>query len=142
VHEVKVVDSNISKVIRTTRNDFALGTSKGVYFFKVYEDFTVEPVTSIPCLPGRDITELSEYAIDQFVVAAWHSNDLILVDRKAPSDDSQSLREPLWCNNLCTDLVPLPGYNPENFPFYLSKSLRSIKLINFKTKKVHTLLET
>ena len=36
----------------------------------------------------------------------------------------------------------MPDYHPIVFPFYLSKSLRSIKLINFRTMKVHTLLET
>ena len=36
----------------------------------------------------------------------------------------------------------MPDYHPVVFPFYLSKSLRSIKLINFRTMKVHTLLET
>jgi hypothetical protein len=30
--EVKLLDKSISKIVRTTRNDFALGTESGVYF--------------------------------------------------------------------------------------------------------------
>lgn len=30
--EIKLLDKNISKVVRTTRNDFALGTEKGIHF--------------------------------------------------------------------------------------------------------------
>lgn len=32
VKEVKLTDKNISKVVRTTRNDFALGTESGILF--------------------------------------------------------------------------------------------------------------
>ena len=39
-------------------------------------------------------------------------------------------------------MVPIPGYHPLTFPFYLSKTLRSINLIDFRAKKVYTLLET
>ena len=58
------MDTNISKVIRTTRNDFAFGTSKGVHFFKVHPDLSMTPTTTVACLPDRDITEISEYAVD------------------------------------------------------------------------------
>jgi hypothetical protein len=51
------------------------------------------------------------------------------------------MKEPLWCNNLCTDLIPLPGYHPQMFPFFFAKTLRSISLISFYEKKVHTLIE-
>lgn len=88
------------------------------------------------------MTELSEFAIDKYCVASWQNNDLLILDRNKPRDKPEILREPLWCNNLCTDLVPMPDYHPLLFPFYISKSLRSIKLINFKTMKVFTLLET
>ena len=76
------------------------------------------------------------------MVASWHGNDLLVVHREKLQDEPKAIREPLWCNNLCTDLVPFPGYNPDTFPFYLSKSLRSLKIINFKTLKIHTLIET
>ena len=142
LHELKLLDANISKVIRTTRDDLALGTSKGVHFYKVNQDFSMEPSCEAVCLTECDVTELSEFAIDKYVVAAWNSNDMLVVDRARPRDAPGILREPLWCNNLCTDLVPMPDYHPIVFPFYLSKSLRSIKLINFRTMKIFTLIET
>ena len=52
------------------------------------------------------------------------------------------LKMPLWCNGLCTDLVPLPGYHPVSFPFFVSKTMRSINLIDFREMKVHILVET
>ena len=88
------------------------------------------------------MTELSEFAIDKYVVASWNSNDLLILDRSQPNAPSVVLREPLWCNNLCTDLVPMPDYHPVTYPFYISKSLRSIKLIDFRQMKVFTLVET
>ena len=39
-------------------------------------------------------------------------------------------------------MVPLPGYHPEAFPFFIAKTMRSLSLVDFKQKKVHTLKET
>ena len=94
------------------------------------------------CLIDSDVTEISEFAVDKYVVASWHSNDLLILNRNDPAAAPALLKEPLWCNNLCTDMVPLPDYHPVLYPFYLSKSLRSIKLINFRQMKIYTLLET
>lgn len=113
-----------------------------MHFYKVNQDYTIEPSCNTACLKEADVTEISEYAIDKYVVASWHSNDLLLLDRTDPTAAPGILREPLWCNNLCTDLVPMPDYHPVLYPFYISKSLRSIKLINFHQMKVYTLLET
>ena len=141
--EVKLFDANISKVVRTTRNDFAFGTSRGVYFFRMNENnFTFEPSAEPLCLDGRDVTEVSEYSHDKFVIGLWNENDFLLIDRNRMNSPPEKLIEPLWCNNLCTDLVPMPGYHPLKFPFYLSKTLRSISIIDFMKKKVYTLLET
>lgn len=92
----------------------------------------MEPSCSMACLTESDVTEISEFQVDKYVVASWHSNDLFILDRNNPAGKPGLLREPLWCNNLCTDMVPLPDYHPVLYPFYLSKSLRSIKLINFR----------
>lgn len=142
LYETRISEANISKVVRTTRDDFAFATSKGVLFFRLNKDMTLEPSCQVTCIPGCDITELSEYAIDQYVVASWQSNDYLTFDRKNPSAKPLLLKEPLWCNNLCTDLVPMPDYHPIFYPFYISKSLRSVKLINFKNRKIYTLVET
>ena len=50
IMEIKILDCNISKVIRTTRNDVALGTSKGVHFYKVNQDYSMEPSCNVECL--------------------------------------------------------------------------------------------
>lgn len=39
-------------------------------------------------------------------------------------------------------MVPLPGYHPVSFPFYISKTMRSLNLIDFRAKQVHVLVET
>ena len=80
--DVKLFDANISKVVRTTRNDFAFGTSRGVFFFRMNENnFTFEPAAEPICLDGRDVTEVSEYSHDKFVIGLWNENDYLLVDR-------------------------------------------------------------
>ena len=136
--EEKLIDKNISKVVRTTRNDFALGTESGVYFCTFKDSFKL---LGEPILPGSDVTELSEFALDQFVVGQWSANDFLIFDRQKPKEP-KTLKQPLWCNALCTDLVPLPGYHPKSFPYYLSKTMRSLNLIDFKERKVHVLAET
>jgi len=93
-------------------------------------------------LKDKDVTEVSEFQSDMFIVGLWNENDFIIVDRGNPTKPPRFLKQPLWCNNLCTDLVPLPGYHPVNFPYFFAKTLRSISLIDFKQFKVHTLLQT
>ena len=70
VKEVKVTNRNISKIVRTSRNDFALGTESGVLFcaFKPPMTFNIALTQEKECLSGKDVTELSEYAHDQFIV--------------------------------------------------------------------------
>ena len=132
--EFKLFDANISKVVRTTRNDFVFGTSDGVQFFKLNNNHEFEPSPEPPYLAGKDVTEVSEFSHDRFVVGLWNENDFLLINRNDPNGAPEKLIEPLWCNNLCTDMVPVPGYHPMTFPFYLSKTLRSINLIDFRRK--------
>ena len=93
-------------------------------------------------MEGKDVTEVSEFSHDRFVIGLWNENDFLIIDRNRMGQQPEKLVEPLWCNNLCTDMVPIPGYHPLTFPFYLSKTLRSISIIDFRAKKVYTLLET
>lgn len=68
-------------MVRTTRNDLVIGTSKGMLFVQCTPNgeliATREPVV----LPDKDITELSEYDVDQFIIGLWNENNYILVDR-------------------------------------------------------------
>jgi hypothetical protein len=132
---------NISKVVRTTRNDLAIGTAKGMLFVDQTPEGSLVPTKEKVMLDTKDITELSEYSHDRFIIGLWAENDYLLINRNTNGVKPEVIKEPLWCNNLCTDLVPLPGYHPLLFPYFLVKTLRSISLINFNTKKVHTLLE-
>jgi hypothetical protein len=74
-------------------------------------------------------------------VGQWSDNDFIVFDRKDVSKFGQ-IKQPLYCNALCTDLIPLPGFHPVTFPYYLSKTMRSLNLIDFKTQQAFTVLET
>jgi len=42
VGEVKVCDRNIAKVVRTTRDDLALGTQSGILFATMRHDYTIK----------------------------------------------------------------------------------------------------
>lgn len=66
VKEVKILEKNISKVVRTTRNDFALGTESGVVFctFRPAHSYNIVLTGEPEYCKGKDITELSEYALD------------------------------------------------------------------------------
>ena len=68
VLEKPVCDQNISKVVRTTRNDFVLGTAAGLVFFSVGKDPRTSDLkvktTADVLLRDKDITEVSEFAQD------------------------------------------------------------------------------
>jgi hypothetical protein len=74
------------------------------------------------------------------VAGQWIENDFITFDRKSRTE--KTIKQPLWCNALCTDLVPLPGYHPVWFPYYISKTMRSLNLIDFREHKCYVLVET
>jgi hypothetical protein len=81
-----VTEKNISKVVRTTRNDFALGTSAGIVFCKLAKDHqTGNPVlianNGETLLEQKDITEVSEFAQDKFIIGLWNENDFLVLDR-------------------------------------------------------------
>jgi hypothetical protein len=83
--DYKVCDHNISKVVRTTRNDLAIGTSSGMMFVQATAGGDLVPTREAVVLPDRDITELSEYSHDQFVIGLWSENDFILINRAEPN---------------------------------------------------------
>jgi hypothetical protein len=85
VEDYKVCDQNISKVVRTTRNDLAIGTSSGMMFVQATAGGDLVPTREVVVLPDRDITELSEYSHDQFVIGLWSENDFILINRAEPN---------------------------------------------------------
>ena len=64
----KLSTKNINKVVRTTRADFALGTENGVIFcgYKPSDSHNLAIVSE--ALQGKDITELSEFQQDKFVI--------------------------------------------------------------------------
>ena len=66
VKENKVSEKSISKVVRTTRNDFAIGTQSGIIFcaFKPANSYNIQQTADPEVLTGKDITELSEFAQD------------------------------------------------------------------------------
>lgn len=126
-----LIDKNISKIILTSRKDFALGTESGVVFCCLKSGNNLVLTSERYCLKGKDITELSEYDTDKFAVGQWSENDFLLFDRNQV-DIIKVIKMPLWCNALCTDLIAMPQYHPVTFPFYLSKTMRSLNLIDFK----------
>ena len=89
--EFKLFDANISKVVRTTRNDFVFGTSDGVQFFRLNQNHEFESSPEPPYLAGKDITEVSEFSHDRFVVGLWNENDFLLINRNEPNGAPEKL---------------------------------------------------
>lgn len=49
--------------------------------FKPEFSYNVKMTGEPECLSGKDITELSEYAHDRFIVGLWSENDFLTIDR-------------------------------------------------------------
>jgi len=58
------MNCNISKVVRTTRNDLALGTSDGIKFAKMLPGGEIKVTNEKLPIVGKDVTELSEFSVD------------------------------------------------------------------------------
>ena len=47
---------------------------------------------------------------------------------------------PLQDETQCTDLIPLPNFNPVGFPFILIRNSKAVNLVNLATFSMHRLL--
>ena len=130
--------SAIFKVIRTSQDDFALGCSAGMYF-TVYDSrfkkFIKQPEFF---MVDHVVTQLIEISPNRFAVGCWNVPWIAIVDKKQRT--LIRIDCPLSDETQCTDLVPLPGFNPRMFPFILQRNNKAVNLVNLATLTMNRLL--
>ena len=82
-------------------------------------------------LKGKNIWNICEYDDNKLVCTRWDMPHLYLFDRSDP----QSLKKQVEIKDLnsgnknITDLVPLPAYDPVEFPFFIKRGAKQVSLI-------------
>ena len=94
-------------------------------------------------LKDQNIWNVCEYDDNKVICTRWDKAGYFLLDR----NDPQSMKKPIEIkdpdseNKNCTDLVPMPTYDPQECPFFITRGQRKVSLLDVKHKKIYTLYE-
>lgn len=144
-HKIKTVQS----IAKTLRNDYVLGTQAGVCFGrwlpqeKQFEVIGVTPgTTSSPLtfLAGRQTVKVEALEDDYVLAADYNQPGYYLINRA--TKDIRKLEEAITDNRGCFDLVPLPNFSLQDFPFCLAKGINGITLLNLATYETYEIIKT
>lgn len=121
--------------------ELALGTITGVHIAAV----GIRTITRSHehFLKGRNIWNISEYDDNKLICTRWDQPHVYLLDRTNP----QSLKKTVEIKDLdstnknITDLMPLPAYDPVEFPFFVKRGAKRISLIDLVNKRTYPLYE-
>ena len=108
----------------------ALGTITGVHIANI----GVRTITRSHehYLKGKNIWNICEYDDNKLICTRWDHPSMYLLDRTNPSSLKRppEIRDPDTSNKNITDLVPLPSYDPVEFPFMIKRGLKKISLVD------------
>lgn len=128
----------IYKVIRTSQDDYALACSGGLHFVSYdnrHKKFSKSPDF---LLSDHLVTQVYEISNNKYAVGCWGVPWIGIVDRLKRS--LIKIDCPLQDETQCTDLIPLPNFNPVGFPFILIRNSKAVNLVNLATFSMHRLL--
>ena len=134
------VTSAIFKVIKTSTDEFALACSGGLYFAQYDtqgKKFTVSPDF---LLVDHLVTQVVEVEANRFAVGCWGVPWVGLVDKKLRT--LVKIDCPMQDETQCTDLVALPGFDTQDFPFLVQRNSKTINLINLTNLTMHQLVKS
>ena len=121
--------------------ELALGTITGVHIGNIGAQTITRGHEHF--LKGKNIWNICEYDDNKLVCTRWDMPHLYLFDRSDP----QSLKKQVEIKDLnsgnknITDLVPLPAYDPVEFPFFIKRGAKQVSLIDMLNKKSYPLYE-
>ena len=124
-----------------TDSELALGTISGVHIASI--GIRTISRSHEHYLQDKKIWNICEYDDNKLICARWDSPNLYLLDRTDP----QSLKRPFEIkdtdasNKNITDLVPLPAYDPIEFPFFIKRGLKRIEIVDVSNKRCYSMYE-
>jgi len=106
--------------------ELALGTISGVYIATI--GIRTISRTNEHYLKGKNCWNVAEYDDNKIICTNWNSSSLFLFDRNDPQSAKKNneIKDPDSSNKNITDLVPLPAYDPVEFPFFLKRGQKSV----------------
>lgn len=84
------------------------------------------------------VTQVVEVAPNMFLVGCWGTPWVGLVDRLQKT--LIKIECPTAEEIQCTDLVPLPGFNAQSFPFLVQRNSKALNLIDLAGLSMHRLV--
>lgn len=85
------------------------------------------------------VTQVVEVAPETFAVGLWGVAWVGLVQKKQRA--LFKIECPTAEETSCTDLIPLPGFHAQSFPFLIQRNQKALNLVNLKSLSMHRLLE-
>ena len=121
--------------------ELALGTVTGVHVAALGNRSITR--THEHYMKGKNIWNIAEYDDNKLILSAWNSPHLYLIDRVAYQKTKKIVEiKDLDSSDKCiTDLVPLPAYDPIEFPFFIKRGLKRLTLVDIVNKKNYTMYE-
>ena len=86
---------------------------------------------------------IAEYDDNKLICSRWDQAHLYLLDRTDPQSmkRTEEIKDPDTTNKNITDLVPLPAYDPTEFPFFIKRGQKRICLVDLANKQQYTLYD-
>lgn len=96
-------------------------------------------------LKGKNVWNVCEYDDNKLICARWDHANVYQIERasadKAKKGKVIEIVDEDQTNKNITDLVPLPAYDPVDFPFFIKRGVKRICLIDVLNKKTYSLYE-
>ena len=132
------VASAIYKVARTSQDDYVLACSGGLFFASYHAGMKKFIKAPDFLLSDHLITQVYEVSPNKFAVGCWGVPWVGIVDKLKRT--LIKIECPLDDETQCTDLIPLPNYNPRTFPFLICRNGKAVNLVNLGILSMHRLI--
>lgn len=121
--------------------ELALGTISGVHIASI----GIRTITRSHehYMHDRNIWNICEYDDNKLICSRWDQPHLYLIDRMDPQNMKKpvEIKDPDSLNKNITDLVPLPAYDPVEFPFFLKRGMRRVEIVDIVNRKCYPMYE-
>ena len=121
--------------------EIALGTVTGLHIATIGARTITR--THEHYMKGKNIWNVSEYDDNKLICSQWSMPHLYMIDRQTDQKMKKivEIKDLDSANKCITDLMPLPAYDPVEFPFFIKRGLKKVTLVDIVNKKNYTMYE-
>ena len=121
--------------------ELALGTISGVHICSI----GVRTINKSHehYMKGKNIWNLCEFDDNKLICTAWDRANLYILDRTDPQSllKTTEIKDLDPSNKNITDLVPLPAYDPVEFPFFVKRGLKRIEIVDVLNRRCYKMYD-